>query len=288
VAKLEDDEKLTHTGAVMGTAAYMAPEQARRATDAGPLADVYSIGSILYHMLTGEPPYGNLPPVSRFALLLHEEPARPRSREASIPEGVEAVIQHAMARDIASRVPTALELEGQLAMFDQPVVAPGTATSRIPTRAATENSAQTIALRARVARPVAAAIAVASSLAAGAWLAALLGTMMEPTSGGERALLALIAIGAIAGIATLHVRTLRTSWASSPAVSRYIAPFARALLAGVTTYGAFKLAELGWFSISHSQPFREGIRLVGAGVAAVLGLGWRRWRLDARLRRWIG
>ncbi|HEY5925228.1 MAG TPA: serine/threonine-protein kinase, partial [Kofleriaceae bacterium] len=110
VAKIEADEKLTHTGAVMGTAAYMAPEQALRAADAGPLADVYSIGAILYHMLAGQPPYGSLPAVSRFALLLSEEPARPRSVEPSIPEGVEAVIQHAMARDTASRIPSALEL----------------------------------------------------------------------------------------------------------------------------------------------------------------------------------
>jgi eukaryotic-like serine/threonine-protein kinase len=114
VAKLAGDDKLTQTEAVMGTAAYMAPEQARRAADAGPLADVYSVGAILYHMLTGEPPYGNVPALSRFALVLHEEPARPRSIDASIPAGVESVIQHAMARDLASRIPSALELEVQL------------------------------------------------------------------------------------------------------------------------------------------------------------------------------
>src|SRR4030095_16476198 len=96
VAKLEGDEKLTRTDSVMGTAAYMAPEQARKAADAGPLADVYSMRAVLYHLLTGEPPYGNVPAVSRFALVLHEEPARPRSIEASIPPGVEAVIQQAM------------------------------------------------------------------------------------------------------------------------------------------------------------------------------------------------
>src|SRR5215831_5012935 len=121
VAKVEDDDKLTRTDAVMGTAAYMAPEQARRAADAGPLSDVYSVSAVLYHMLCGQPPYGNVPAFSRLALVLHEEPARPRSLEPSIPDGIEAVIQHAMARDRQVRIQSALELEAQLAAFDQPV-----------------------------------------------------------------------------------------------------------------------------------------------------------------------
>ena len=104
VAKLDDDDKLTRTDAVMGTAAYMAPEQARSAADAGPLADVYSTSAVLYHMLCGQPPYGNVPAFSRLALVLHEEPARPRAIEPSIPAGIEAVIQHAMARDRSVRL----------------------------------------------------------------------------------------------------------------------------------------------------------------------------------------
>ena len=88
VAKLDDDEQLTRTGAVMGTLAYMAPEQARRAADAGPLADVYSIGAVLYHMLdrrsrrtaTCRPSVGS-------RCCSNEEPARPRSIEPSIPKG---------------------------------------------------------------------------------------------------------------------------------------------------------------------------------------------------------
>jgi serine/threonine-protein kinase len=286
VAKIEDDEKLTRTDAVMGTAAYMAPEQARRAADAGPIADVYAIGAILYHMLAGQPPYGNLPAISRFALLLHEEPARPRSIDATIPEGVEAVIQHAMARETKSRIASALELEQQLAVFDTPLA---TAIENVTLPApVTEATARTIALRARFSRPAAVTVAVASSLAAGAWLAALLGTMLGPSTRGERTLLAIIGIAAVLGIATLHVRRLRAKWPSSPAVTRYIAPFTRALLAGVTTFGALELARLGWFAIVHAEPFGVGIRLVAAGIATVLGLGWRRWRLPTRLGRGIG
>src|SRR5262249_3650604 len=119
VAKLEDDDKLTRTDAVMGTAAYMAPEQAKSAADAGPLADVYSTSAVLYHMLTGEPPYGNVPAFSRLALVLPEEPSRRRSIDPTIPDGIEAVIQHGMARDRTARTQSATELETQLAAFDR-------------------------------------------------------------------------------------------------------------------------------------------------------------------------
>jgi serine/threonine-protein kinase len=127
VAKLDDDEKLTRTEAVMGTAAYMSPEQARRAADAGPLADVYSIGAVLYHMLTGQMPYGNVPAISRFALVLHEEPDRPRSLQASIPAGVEAD-QHAMARETKTRLQTADDFEASRP-FDAPSARPSLPTT---------------------------------------------------------------------------------------------------------------------------------------------------------------
>ena len=261
IAKMEDDEKLTHTGAVMGTAAYMAPEQARRAADAGPLADVYAIGAILYHMLTGQMPYGNLPAVSRFALLLAEEPARPRAIEPSIPTGVEAVIQHAMARDTAARIKSVEELEQQLAAFDD---APRSPTATPPPIVTT---AQSIVQRARLTRPFAAAIAVASAVAAGMWLAGFLGTFLEPTTHGERTLIGVMAIAAMLGLGGFHARTLHSRWQSAPAVSRYIKPFARGLFAGVATYGGFVLLSLGWFSISHSMLFSMTLHLVAAGVA---------------------
>ncbi|MCW5802507.1 MAG: serine/threonine protein kinase, partial [Deltaproteobacteria bacterium] len=171
VAKLEDDEKLTRTDAVMGTAAYMAPEQARRAADAGPLSDVYSIGAVLYHMLAGEPPYGDVPALSRYAMVLHEEPKRPRDIEPSIPEGIEAVIQGAMARDPASRTQAAHELETQLGAFDRrvsphvrqttgpvplaprPVPVVDSGRERAPNTTA-ELAAADLAMRARLARPI--------------------------------------------------------------------------------------------------------------------------------------
>jgi serine/threonine-protein kinase len=298
VAKLDDDDKLTRTDAVMGTAAYMAPEQARSAADAGPLADVYSTSAVLYHMLTGEPPYGNVPAFSRLALVLHEEPARPRSIDPTIPDGIEAVIQHAMARDRAARIQSAVELEAQLAAFDRrpsvtaamQAVTPSparSASSEIVTQSATQIATQ-IVVRARVARPIAGFVAAASSLAAGAWIAALLGVLVDPSSTGERALIGLFALAALAGLALLQFRTLRRSWRSAPAVIRHIRPAARALVAGSLTFGALELVAVGVAAVAGSPPFGMGSRIVLAGVAAALGLGWQRLRLDERLQRRIG
>jgi serine/threonine-protein kinase len=290
VAKLDDDDKLTRTDAIMGTAAYMAPEQARRAADAGPLADVYSTSAVLYHMLTGEPPYGNVPAVSRLALVLHEEPARPRTLEPTIPDGVEAVIQHAMARERAARVASALELEAQLAAFDRrpAPTAIGAVASASPGDAAADATATGIVVRARVARPIAGFVAAASSLAAGSWIAGLLAVIVAPSSGGERALIGVIAVAAIAGVALLQARTLRPAWRSAPAVLRHIRPAARALVAGGLTFGALELVTVGSMAVFGSPPLDAGARVILAGLAAGLGLGWQRFRLDARLRRRIG
>ena len=312
VAKLADDEALTRTDAVMGTAAYMAPEQARSAADAGPLADVYSTSAVLYHMLTGSPPYGNVPAFSRLALVLHEEPARPRKLEPAIPAGIEAVIQHAMARDRGSRIQSALELEAQLAAFDQPAsepaaVPPAAGATGAPAPAAaaslalralgaggrspqvtSDSLASQIAVRARIARPLAGFVAAASSLAAGAWIAALLGYVITPSSGRERALIAIMAIGAALGLGVLHARALRPAWRSAPAVIHRVRGAARALVAGVLTLGALELVSAGNAALFGAPLLEPGLRIGLAGLAAGVGLGWQRFRLDDRLRRWIG
>lgn len=285
VAKIEDDERLTRTDAVMGTAAYMAPEQARRAVDAGPLSDVYAIGAVLYHALSGQPPYGNVPAISRFALLLQEEPARPRAIEASIPEGLEAVVQHAMARDPAARIQTPLALAAELEAFDVPASAASAAV--VPRRLSTEHAAE-LTVRARFTRPVAVAVAAASSVVLGLWVAALLGTLVIPTSRGERVLVALMAAIAIGALATLHARALRRSWSSAPAVARHSVLPARMLGVGVVAYGALELFAYASMLVINATPLGETARLVLAGLAAGACLAWQRFSFGDRLRRRIG
>jgi len=300
VAKLEDDERLTRTDAVMGTAAYMAPEQARRAMDAGPLADVYSIGAVLYHMVTGQQPYGNVPAVSRFALLLHQEPLRPTAIESSVPAGIEAVIQHAMARETRERFPSALALEHELEAFEE---APSQMSLPVPAPISIRSSGahvtggvslvrstggSDITLRARFARPVALGIGAVSSLFAAAWIAAVFGMLFTKPIGGERALIGVLAAVGLVGVGLLHWRNLRVCWQSAPAVSAYTRAPSRVVVAGVLALGALELLAHGVFAIFRVAPLGIGARVVLAGVVAAVALVWQSWGIRDRVMQWIG
>lgn len=113
----EGSSSLTKTGMVIGTPAYMAPEQAMGGhVDAR--VDVYGVGAILYRALTGRLPYGDDEPTVTIAKLLTSEPERPRQIAADIPESLEMIIQKAMAREPDRRYQTLHELESALAAFE--------------------------------------------------------------------------------------------------------------------------------------------------------------------------
>ncbi len=78
-SRTTDAASLTRTGAILGTPAYMAPEQAAgKRGQTGPASDVYSIGTILYHMLTGRPPFQAASPVDLVFQVLEQDPPPPR------------------------------------------------------------------------------------------------------------------------------------------------------------------------------------------------------------------
>jgi serine/threonine-protein kinase len=114
IARAAESSHLTELGTVLGTAAYLAPEQAAGQVVTA-AADVYSLGAVLYQLLTGQPPYlfESLAELGR----LHTEgaiaPVRMLAPEAS-PE-LEAVVMRALARLPEYRPPTAAELVGELA-----------------------------------------------------------------------------------------------------------------------------------------------------------------------------
>ncbi len=118
LAKRAGGSDLTATQAVMGTPAYMAPEQARGETKfVGPQADVYSLGVILYQCLTGTRPFQDPDTIALLRRVAEEEPERPGKRVAGLPRDVELICLKCLAKEPAERYPTANALATDLGRF---------------------------------------------------------------------------------------------------------------------------------------------------------------------------
>jgi serine/threonine-protein kinase len=101
----------TMQGQVLGTPAYMAPEQAEGRLDLlGPASDVHGLGAILYEILTGQPPFQGDDTTAVLRKVVHETPPRPRSLTKGTPKALEAVCLKALAKKPAARYGTAKEL----------------------------------------------------------------------------------------------------------------------------------------------------------------------------------
>jgi mono/diheme cytochrome c family protein len=134
LAKLLDaGEAHTHTGEILGTPNYMAPEQAEGRKDRiGPATDVYALGAILYECLTGRPPFQGDTPLASLRLILAEEPAPP-SRLALVPRDLEAICMKCLEKAPGQRYGSALALAEDLERFlaGDPVTAhPGASPRR--------------------------------------------------------------------------------------------------------------------------------------------------------------
>ena len=104
---------LTRSGMVVGTPAYMAPEQVRNPTTAGPPADVYGLGATLYEALTGAEPFrGSLELV--LAQVLAGDPLPPRRLNPAVPRDLDTICLKAMAKDPARRYASAAALRDDL------------------------------------------------------------------------------------------------------------------------------------------------------------------------------
>jgi len=108
VAKAFGDVQITNCGEVVGSLQYMAPEQIRGDTTPDPRSDIYSVGAILYEILTGKKPFEE----STLLLRLKEEqqdPKRPSEIDANLPFRWDGTVARAMAKDPAARYQTAKE-----------------------------------------------------------------------------------------------------------------------------------------------------------------------------------
>lgn len=113
VAFVTRDPGLTETGMAVGTAAYMAPEQAS-GESVGPPTDLYAVGVILYELLTGRLPFAGDNPVQVMYRHVNEMPVPPRSLNSAVPLGVEAVVLKALAKDPVDRFPDARAMRSAL------------------------------------------------------------------------------------------------------------------------------------------------------------------------------
>ncbi len=109
-----DDGAITATGAVLGTPAYMSPEQVHgRVTD--PRSDVYSLGATLYFALTGRPPFEGTNTATLMLAHAHDVPSPPSSVSQAVSPALDAVVLRCLAKDPADRYADATALEAALA-----------------------------------------------------------------------------------------------------------------------------------------------------------------------------
>jgi tRNA A-37 threonylcarbamoyl transferase component Bud32 len=274
ISKVADSNtNLTKTGMVMGTPAYMSPEQAR-GDKVDHRADIYSVGTILYRAVTGHRPFEGLDAMATLTAVLVEEPPRPCAVEPSVPEALEIVIQCAMAKKPEDRYQTMAELDAELAAFDPgglpPItvsapVAPGQKPRAAPAAGSPDATARTVLAgdyaappatqtlaratrEARLARPTIVLLtAFGWLLAMGALVDGIAAAIRWLGAGGDltTAEVALTVLGAAAVTLTpmiLWLRQLsRKVWKSTPLAMQLAQRLRRTVLLGAAAFGVAHL-----------------------------------------------
>ena len=272
---------LTKTGMIMGTPAFMAPEQARGATtDAR--TDVYALGAVLYCALTGREPFDAGDPQATLVAVLTQDPPRPRAVEPSIPEHLELCVQRAMAKEPGDRFADMVELDAALAPYDpgdptdsgmvavpmarggQP---PGSGTIATGVDAVLAKQTERVSL----ARPE---LVLLTALGAGCIVGAVvtaIGAVLRiarggrPPSGTEAALVLVAVCSALSTPALLALRHLRRhTWQNSARVMELNDRLRAPVLTGMTAYGLLTLLLRLVDTLLLRQP---------------AGLGWPGWDL---------
>jgi eukaryotic-like serine/threonine-protein kinase len=106
--------QMTETGSIIGTAQYLSPEQAKGAP-VGPASDIYSVGVVLYEMLTGSVPFTGDTPLEIAMKHLSTTPEPPSERRPDVPHELDSIVLRALAKNPADRYPSAEAMDADLA-----------------------------------------------------------------------------------------------------------------------------------------------------------------------------
>ncbi len=140
IARASTGAGMTQTGMVMGTAQYISPEQAQGLSLDG-RSDIYSLGIVLYEMLTGKVPFDDENPITVAYRQVRDDPVPPSLIDGEIPSTIEAIVMKAMAKNPANRYQTAQEMKADLLRFIEGI--PVSATPVLPAGGGTEIAATT-------------------------------------------------------------------------------------------------------------------------------------------------
>lgn len=124
--QMDVDSEMTSTGQILGTPSYMAPEQADgRVSDIGPLTDVYSLGAILYTLLTGRPPFQATSALETILMVRNSDPVPPSQLQPLLSIDIETICLTCLQKDSTRRYRSAADLADELRRFleDKPILA---------------------------------------------------------------------------------------------------------------------------------------------------------------------
>jgi serine/threonine-protein kinase len=242
-----EGKALTQAGAVVGTPAFMPPEQAR-GDRVDHRADVYAVGALLYTAVTGQRPFERDSPAETLLAVLASEPRRPRELEAAIPEALERVILRAMAREPDDRYATMEELVRALSHCEAPGVASVPPSG--PAQTLPDGPSDRLVEHAH---PLLGALLAAAFGWAGATLAAALSALVRAAHGeggvltaGETAMVVVVVVAALvpplylAGRATLH-----GTWSKPAQAAAVVRRAAPSVIGALAAYGVGGAAVRG-------------------------------------------